>query len=212
MATNNPALEAHIEELREKLAKNPKCGMTQYNLGVALLSIGDWIEAEVCFRDAVTHSPTLSEAYVQLGGIAMHRGDLEGCLNYNRLASQARPMFATPFGNIGFVYLQQGNVKEAAKALERAVKLDPNFVQALATLGSVYLTEGDAERCLDVCKRALAIAPQFGPAYNQMGIAYLELGDKAKAVECIDKAIETGLEIHPQLLAEIQQIKAELPA
>jgi len=212
MATTNPALEAHIAELREKLAKNPKCGMTQYNLGVALLSIGDWVEAEICFRDAVTHSPTLAEAYVQLGGIAMHRGDIEGCLNYNKLAAQVRPMFATPYGNIGYVQLQQGNVKEAAKMLEKAVKLDPNFVQALATLGSVYLAEGDTERCLNVCKRALDIAPQFGPAYNQMGIAYLELGEHAKAVECIEKAQETGLDVHPDLLAEIKQLKAKLSA
>lgn len=212
MATINPALEAHIAGLREKLAKNTKCGLTQYNLGVALLSIGDWVEAEICFRDAVQHSPTLAEAYVQLGGIAMHRGDIEGCLNYNKLATHARPLFATPHGNIGFALLQQGKVKEAAKYLEKAVKIDPNFVQALATLGSVYLAEGDTERCLSVCKRALEIAPQFGPAFNQMGIAYLELGEGAKAVECIEKALETGLDVHPELLDEIQQLKATLTA
>ena len=67
---------------------------------------------------------------------SMHNGDLDACLAWNEKASQARPLFAVPYGNIGFVHLQRGEILKAEKALRRAVSLDPNFVQALATLAS----------------------------------------------------------------------------
>ncbi len=51
----------------------------------------------------------MAEAYVQLGGIAMQRGDLEGCLRYNITATQQRPFFAVPWGNIGYVTWNRRN-------------------------------------------------------------------------------------------------------
>ena len=132
------------------------------------------------FREAITHSPKMVEAYVQLGGIAMQRGDLEGCLNFNYQATELRPMFATPWGNIGFVLLQQGEFGKAAKVLEKAVKIDPEFIQAIANLGSAYLGEGDLERCIATSLKAVEKEPMFGPAYNNLALAYLESGDKEK--------------------------------
>ena len=206
-AQQEETVEQRIAGLKAQLQENPTCGNHHYNLGVAYLAKGDWVEAERSFLEAVQNSPTLVEAYVQLGGIAMHRGDLDGCLNYNQTAADTRPMFATPYGNIGFVHMQRGDLKLAIKALEKAVKLDGNFVQALATLGTAYLNEGDPERALTVCQRAVEREPMFGPAYNNMAIAYLQLDQTDKAVECVDKALETGLEVHPKLLEEINQYR-----
>ncbi|GAB7080940.1 tetratricopeptide repeat protein [Megalodesulfovibrio paquesii] len=206
MTTDAPqqTLEGYIAEQKARLEANPQCGVTHYNLGVALLSRGDYLEAEREFREAVTHSPTLVEAYVQLGGLAMRSGDLEGCLNYNKMAAEGRPMFATPQGNIGFVYMQMGQPSKAARALERAVKLDPNFIQALATLGNAYLMEGDLERAEKVLRQALEKEPLFGPAWNNLALVMLEAGQPAKAVEYADKALETGFDVRPELLKELE--------
>ncbi|MGE4506806.1 MAG: hypothetical protein AB7D51_15780, partial [Desulfovibrionaceae bacterium] len=93
-------VDEYIADLRENLAKNKDCGNTLYNLGVAHLSKREYMEAERYFRDAVEASPKMAEANVQLGGIAMQRGDLQSCLDYNVLATQQRPFFAVPWGNI----------------------------------------------------------------------------------------------------------------
>ncbi len=200
-------LEQRIEELKASLQKNAECGNTHYNLGVAYLGKREFRDAEAHFREAITHSPKMVEAYVQLGGIAMQRGDLEGCLNFNYQATELRPMFATPWGNIGFVLLQQGEFGKAAKVLEKAVKIDPEFIQAIANLGSAYLGEGDLERCIATSLKAVEKEPMFGPAYNNLALAYLESGDKEKAIEYFDKAVSTGFEPHPAFAQEIEGLR-----
>ncbi|MBN2140616.1 MAG: tetratricopeptide repeat protein [Desulfovibrionaceae bacterium] len=197
-------IEDYIADLKAKSAQNPGCGNTHYNLGVAYLSKRDFMAAERELLEAVDCSPKMSEAYVQLGGIAMHRGDLDGCLNYNLLASQQRPFFAVPWGNIGFVQLQKGEVEQAVKSLKKAVKYDPNFVQALATLGSAYFNQGELDLAVETLEKCLKIQPRFGPAWNNLALCHLERGDFASAGECVQKARESGYEVPEAVVKELE--------
>jgi tetratricopeptide (TPR) repeat protein len=198
-------IEDYIADLKAKLAVNRECGNTLYNLGVAYLSKRDFMEAERCFREAVANSPKLAEAYVQLGGIAMQRGDLKTCLTYNVQATQQRPFFAVPWGNIGFCQLQLGEADKAIQSLKRAIKYDNKFVQALATLGSAYFTVGDLEESAKALEAAVSIEPLFGPAWNNLALVSAEKGDWARAKECVAKAQETGYEVPEAFLKEIEE-------
>ena len=86
-------LDEYIADLRAALSQNDGCANHHYNLGVALLSKGDFVAAEESFLAAVRNSSHLAEAYVQLGGICLQRGDLEGCLRYNEEAANCRAKF-----------------------------------------------------------------------------------------------------------------------
>lgn len=68
-------LDEYIADLRAALSQNDGCANHHYNLGVALLSKGDFVAAEESFLAAVRNSSHLAEAYVQLGGICLQRGD-----------------------------------------------------------------------------------------------------------------------------------------
>ncbi|MCM0755258.1 tetratricopeptide repeat protein [Desulfovibrio aminophilus] len=196
-------VDEYIADLKAKLQKNSECGNTWYNLGVALLSKRDFLEAERAFREAVGNSPKLAEAYVQLGGIAMHRGDLESCLSYNVQATQVRPFFAVPWGNIGFCHLQQGDSEKAVKALEKAIKYDPNFVQALATKGSAHFQRGELDDAVRDLSKAVSLQPMFGPAWNNLALVHAEKGDWPQADECVKKAQESGYDVPAEFLQEI---------
>lgn len=196
-------VDEYIADLKAKLQKNGECGNTWYNLGVALLSKRDFLEAERAFREAVGNSPKLAEAYVQLGGIAMHRGDLGSCLSYNVQATQVRPFFAVPWGNIGFCHLQQGDSEKAVKALEKAIKYDPNFVQAMATKGSAHFQRGELDDAARDLEKAVSLQPTFGPAWNNLALVHAEKGEWAKADECVKKAQESGYEVPAEFLQEI---------
>ena len=111
-----------IDELKKRLSQNPGCGVSHYNLGTAYVAKGRLIEAEAEFHQAVECSPSLAEGYVQLGGLAMNKGDLDACLEWNEKACRARPLFAVPYGNIGFVQLQRGEVDKAEKAIAASQK------------------------------------------------------------------------------------------
>jgi len=197
-------IDDHIADLEEKLRKNDQCASSHYNLGVAYISKRRYEDAKTCFVRAAERSPTMAEAYVQLGGLAMNDGDIEACLRYNTAASKARARFAVPHGNIGFCLLQMGDVENAIKALRQAVKLDSQFVQALGTLGSALFMAGELDESIEMSSRAVEIHPKFGPAWNNLALAYLEKGDAAKAKEFATRAQECNFEVHPGLLADIE--------
>jgi len=184
-------VDEYIKHLKEQLMANPECGNTHY------------MDAEHCFREATANSPKMAEAYVQLGGIALERGDLEGCLNFNRIATQQRPFFAVPWGNIGFVLLQLGDSAKAIESLKKAIKYDPNFVQAMATLGSAYFSRGELDDALTNLKKAVELQPMFGPAWNNLALVQAELGEWAAAAESAGKAQASGYEVPQAFQDEI---------
>lgn len=63
-------IDEYIGDLQAEIRTNDQCATHYYNLGVALLAKGDFVEAEEAFLSAVRNSPRLAEAYVQLGGSA----------------------------------------------------------------------------------------------------------------------------------------------
>ena len=75
-------LDEYIADLKAEIAQNEQCATHYYNLGLALLTKRDFVAAEEALLNAVRNSPHLAEAYVQLGGICLERGDLDGCLRY----------------------------------------------------------------------------------------------------------------------------------
>jgi len=99
--------EEYIAIQRSAIAQNPECGTSHYNLAVALLGQRKFEEAEVELRSAIECSPGLAEAYIQLGGIFLNRGDLDGCLAYNQAAVKARPGFFRRIWQYRFVELQR---------------------------------------------------------------------------------------------------------
>ncbi|HCO12485.1 MAG TPA: hypothetical protein DIT19_04590 [Desulfonauticus sp.] len=198
-------IDEYIEDLQLKIAKSPDCAIHHYNLGVAYLSKREFERAKDAFKNAIMCSSEMAEAYVQLGGIAMHEGDLDSCYMYNKKASEIRPRFAVPYGNMGFIYLQKGEIDKAIKILKRAISLDPKFVQAYTTLSSAYLIDGDVERCIEHATKAIELQPMFGPAYNNLGLAYMEKQEYEKAKEYFTKAQETGYEVAPEVLADLEE-------
>ncbi len=196
--------DEYIARQRAAIAANPDCGTSHYNLAVALLGQKKYEDAEKELFEAIECSPNLAEAYVQLGGISLQRGDLKKCLDYNKQAVHARAGFAEGYGNIGFVHLQLGNVDEAIPALEKAVKFNPKYLQAHATLANAYLMKGRIAESIETNLKALEIQPDFPVIHNNLAIAYLEEQSYDLAVKHCDQAVELGYEVAPEIIKEIE--------
>ena len=197
-------VEEYIAKQRAAVAQNPECGTSHYNLAIGLLGQKQYDEAEKEFLEAIECSPSLAEAYVQLGGIYLQRGDLDRCLEYNKQAIHSRAGFAEGWGNIGFVHLQKGNVDEAITALEKAIRFNPKFIQAHATLANAYLMNGMIEESIDINLKVLKLEPNFGVAHNNLAIAYMEKGEFELAAQHCDMAQNLGYEVAPQIKKELE--------
>jgi tetratricopeptide (TPR) repeat protein len=196
--------DEYIAQVRQGIASNPECGTSHYNLAVALMGQKKYEEAEKELHEAVGCSPTLAEAYVQLGAICLQREDVDGCLYYNKLATKSRAGFSIGYGNIGFIELQRGNIDEAIKNLQKAIVFNSLFLQAYTTLANAYLMKDLIDESIETSRKALEIEPNFPIAHNNIAIAYLEKKDYKSAVEHFDKAMELGYEVAPELLEEIK--------
>lgn len=196
--------EEYVAQLKSQLAMNDGCGVTHYNLAVALMGLKRYNEAEGELQEAISCSPNLGEAYVLLGGIALQRGDLDGCLNYNRQATKVKAAFSIAWGNIGFVHLQKGEADEAIKALQKAIVYNSKFIQAYTTLANAYLMKGLIDESIEANNKALKMEPDFPIVYNNLALCYIEKRDFKKAIENCDKAIEFGYEVAPEILKELE--------
>jgi tetratricopeptide (TPR) repeat protein len=197
--------EEFMAKARQAIASNPDCGTSHYNLAVALMGQKRFEEAEESLHMAVNCSPTLAEAYVLLGGISLQRGDLEGCLKYNKNAINARAGFAEGHGNIGFVYLQMGKLEDAIHHLEKAVRWNIRFIQAYANLANAYLMNGQLEESLQTNLKLLELEPNFAVAHNNLAILYLEKGVYDLAAEHCAKAKELGYQVAEEIESEIKR-------
>ncbi len=196
-------IDEYIADLKSEIQDNEQCANHHYNLGLALLSKRDFVGAEDSFLAAVRNSPRLAEAFVQLGGICLERGDLDGCLRYNEEAANCRAKFPVPWGNIGFVHLQRGEPEKAIKALRKALKWEPNFIQAYSALATAHFMEGDYDESEAACNEALRREPNFAPAWNNLALVLFEKGEFARAVEAADKAVASGFDVRQEFLDEL---------
>jgi tetratricopeptide (TPR) repeat protein len=200
-------VEEYIAMQKTGIASNPDCGTSHYNLAVGLMGQKKYNEAEKELLDAIDCSPSLAEAYVQLGGICLQRGDLDGCLEYNKQATKARAGFFEGYGNMGFVHLQKGEAEEAIAVLKKALTFNSKFIQAHSTLASAYLMSGLIDESIEANLKVIELDSNFAIAYNNLAIAYLEKGEHNKAVENCDKATKLGYEVAPEILKEIDQYR-----
>jgi tetratricopeptide (TPR) repeat protein len=204
MNTNARNVDEYIQEQKSHLQKNPECANTLYNLGMGYLTKRMFKEAEEAFLKSVECSSKMAEAYVQLGGIAMQRGDMDGCLRYNMLAHEAQPFFAVPHANMGFVLMQKGDLDKAHKHFKKAIQIDPKFVQAHGNMGNCLYMMGQTEDAEKSLLKAVEIEPNFGPAWNTLALVALDAKDFAKAAEYADKAAASGYQVAPEIIDEIK--------
>ncbi|RLB84131.1 MAG: hypothetical protein DRH24_05960 [Deltaproteobacteria bacterium] len=198
-------VKEYVAQQRLAVAANPDCGTSHYNLAVGLLGLKKYDEAEEEFHAAVENSPNLAEAYAQIGGIYLRRGDIDGCLKYNQMAVRSRAGFSEGYGNIGFVHLQKGNIDDAIAALKKAIAYNSKFIQAITTLANAYLMSGLIDESIETNLKAIEIEPSFAIAHNNLAIAYLEKKEFELARKHCDKALELGYDVAPEILKEIKK-------
>lgn len=198
-------LDEYIADLKSEIASNDKCANHYYNLGLALLSKRDFVAAEEALLNAVRNSPHLAEAYVQLGGICLERGDLDGAA----CAIMKKPPIAGPNSlSPGATSLRPFAARPAGtrplRPWRKALKWDPDFVQAKNALATAYFMKGDFTACEETCKELIKQEPGFAPAWNNLALAYFEQQQYAKAAEAADKAQELGFEVPEGFLEELK--------
>jgi protein O-mannosyl-transferase len=200
------------------LRLSPNYDLLYINLGILYSSMGDNINAEKFFKNAVLLNMYTDQDEYYYGNFLYEQKryeeakiHLKKCIDFNPRYTDARYRLM----EIYFVTEDWGNLKEQA---EETLKIIPNDAKCITYLDAAqnkktkldvaietaksdptpenyinlslyYYQEGSYEDCIKACEEALKIKPDYALAYNNICSAYNELKQYDKAIEACNKAL-----------------------
>lgn len=196
--------------------KSPGNGRGFMNYGLALMSTGEYGEAEENFQRAKTLNPDYSLVYINLGILKNATGDPASAETYFQQALNTSTTGFQAHYYYGKFLSDRGRIEEAKAQLEQALILYPGDHQSRQLLHNLengfnpllestqnpttaddYLNRslamfhaGDFEACIDAAHKALEIQPDYPEAYNNIGIAHVQLGRYEEGIAAYRRALE----------------------
>jgi tetratricopeptide (TPR) repeat protein len=149
------------------------------------------------FDSAASHI-NLSFAYLQ-------KGMTDQAVLEAEKAVALDPDQAAAFNNLGIAYAKGGRAQEAAQQFHRALEIDPNNRDALFNLACLYFQAGNLDRALELYLAAARLSQNSGLIFNNIAVIYFRKGAYELAWSYARKAQESGYEVQPQFLSELQE-------
>jgi Tfp pilus assembly protein PilF len=157
-----------------------------YNLGNALMRLGQAAEAAAAYGRAARLRPDMAAIHNNLGNALQAEGRHEEAAQaYERALARAADM-PEIHRNLGVVLTKAGRRAEGIAAFRRAVALKPQWSLAYSSLANALLEAGDAQAVVPACDAWLAAHPGTIEAIVLKSLALNEIGDARGARFLVD--------------------------
>ena len=169
--------EEAIEALIKARKENPKSTVAAFYLGLAYKQLMDYSEALMQFRDAVTLTPRIKDALVELIDVALHLDKLEEAKKWIEVAENEEIFPAKIAFLKGLVLVKEDKNLEAIESFEKAKSLDKSMTQASDVwIALSYLKEEELKKASERFRTAITQDPKTDMA----GFArqYLDMVDE----------------------------------
>jgi predicted O-linked N-acetylglucosamine transferase (SPINDLY family) len=131
----------------------------QNSIGLELIQLGAYAEAEQCLERALTLAPGYAFTHSNLGKLRqaqMRFRDAEAAV---RKAIDLKPNLATLHANLGAILNAQGNNEAAETACRKAIELDGKLAAAWHNLGTALLALKHYEDAVNCFSTSLQLCP-----------------------------------------------------
>lgn len=159
-----------------------------FNLGAAYGQLGDFAEAERCFRRALDLRPDWAQAHQHLGEALELQGRTRDPLQCYEHVSRLAPAWDAPHFARGRLLEREGDIEASIAAYMEALRRNAAHVEAALRAGALLHRSGRAERAVPCYLQVLQSHPHHGAAYHQLAGAYLALGRLDEALQCFRRA------------------------
>ncbi len=181
-----------IEQFREALRLAPNV-VSYLNLGNALMSRGDFAEAQRSFEKAIVLEPNNPSVLLNLGIVHARAGRVSDSERWFRKVLEVAPENADAHSSLGVLFAQSGRNQDAIVEFAWVVRKVPSDVNARVNLALAYVEAGDTAKAvgalgeLDAIAKANADAGRWGEAVNVTQVAAqlahtLGLEDRSRAL------------------------------
>jgi serine/threonine-protein kinase len=150
-------------------------------------------EAESLARSAVESAPSLPEAHLALGVVALGQGRSAEAAESLARAQELAPGNDDVNRRIGAAYDALGREEEAEAMYRRAIALRPSYWRHVNDLGAFYLHRGRIEEAKAQFREAIRLSPERPTGYANLAGAHLLAGE----IEQAEPLLEATIRIRP---------------
>jgi tetratricopeptide (TPR) repeat protein len=153
--------EDAINSLSKTRQEDPGNSTAAFYLGLACKQTMDYEAASVQFKDAVTLTPRIKEALIELIDVSLQLGRLDEANKWIAVAETENVFPAKAAYLKGLVLEKEGKHKEAAASFEKAKSLDPAISQASdIQIAITHLKESEIKNAKVSFQSAITADPQ----------------------------------------------------
>jgi tetratricopeptide (TPR) repeat protein len=183
--------EEAIETLTRARQADATSPMAAFVLGMAYKRANDLSSAEKHLRDAVSLTPVIKEAYVELIDVLYQQNKIEEAGQCVATAERENIIPAKIAFLKGLILLKENKTADAVSAFENSKRLDASFAQAAdLQIGMAYMKEGK----LSKARESLNLSVTQNPVSDLAGYA-------RQYQDIVDAAIKTHQPLHVTLSA-----------
>lgn len=171
-----------LDSLTDEARDSPRAHLLR---GLALLVVGERVEATVQLEMALEADPSLWQAANGLGLIHDFEKRWDEAEASYRLALEKKSDSAVVHNNLGYSYLRQGRLDEATKAFTTSISIEPNLATAVSNLRLALAAKG---RYIDAA--AGTVRADLPRVLNNIGYVAMVRGDYESAGVFFQRAID----------------------
>ena len=158
---------------------------------------GEHDRARKHLKEAAKLDPNLTEAFYQLGALALDEENVEEAEQNLRKSLELDPEHAAALYALGKIHDQRGELKQADRNYRQAVTLDPLSPQGFLALARLYQRVGAEDEAEAVLREGLRVCAtttvdsveNLSLLYNELGVILQAKGQYGQAVEVLLKAV-----------------------
>lgn len=186
----NQGIESYKEEnfdealplLQRARKEDPNSSLAAYYLGITYKQLQDYKNAKSHLKDAVSLTPKIKEALLELVDVLYQLNELEEAAKFIEVAEREDIKPPQIAFMKGLILLKKGENLEAVKSFERAKGLDDSLAKAADyQIGLAYLKQKKFDEAKRVFKEIVVVDPNSGLA--ALSNEYIEAIKRKEEVE-----------------------------
>lgn len=158
--------------------------------GVLLGDLGDLVEAERSFGEAIALQPQQASAWLLKGRVAMALGNYPTAEECFDKVTELQPTDGDGWRFLGMAKVAAGNHRGAIASFEQSIERRPDELSTWEMMGRLLWDADDHTRALECFERVTGLAPADAEGWMRLGLAQRLAGEPRAAERSYGRATE----------------------